>query len=457
MLKLLLASTFLLGGEGSFVSSAKASPSPSSPNPSSLVLVKKDGTKNLGAKEVNAPTTEKVAETVAPQFKIAGQTSFDNWMFKNQVPVIPGDAKDIPWKRNSRARGQYFSMDDARLRFSIDGKTPLMGKDLEYGLVFVLDGDTAAANTLRENYIFFQGDWGKLFLGDTYGVDGIMAIGAWDNWVGTGFVDGSMVDHTVNLTTGTHLTTQSVGDTGRSTKLSYFTPRWEGFQIGLSYTPRGDSKGSDAPNFLTSSASSKKIPFDTDNIASALNYMHQFANGCAVGVSGTSVFAKAHPEFQTSLARKNVASFALGGRISYKGLGFSTEYNNNGNSRQIAGQNLSNSGQYLSYGLSYTRGATRVSAGYHYSWRKALGGGLTSNFIAENAVAKAVGTAIDHKLAPGLVLYAEYANFQMRNPAAKIEADRLNASPAINGAGQYVAPVPNNKTNSFVVGSRLVF
>ncbi len=394
-----------------------------------------------------------------PQLKISGQTSFNSWFFNNHkkiqssglasgVPITSGI--NNPAKVDKYGRGQLFTVDNSRLRFTVDTKTDC---GTSYGLAVVLDGSPAAGKTVREDYIFGEGHWGKAFAGDTYGVQSTMAFGGWDQWGGTEFVDGDMT-RAVNYTTGTLVSPDLVGDAGRATKLTYLTPRWKGFQVGVSYTPRTEHKGQETVSSITSLDSTKK-PFDTDNIASGVNFIHKFCNGLEAALSATSIFGRAHPEYATILNRKNVASFALGSTFSYSNFGFSAEYGNNGKSHEFVGQNVSNAGQFADFGLSYTWKATKFSTGYYYAWRNALGGGVTSNFVRAKSITKAVSAAVDHKLVPGMIVYLEYANFQMKNPAATAEANRLNT--LLAPSGQYTGPVPTNRANAFVVGSRLVF
>ncbi len=390
-----------------------------------------------------------------PQLKISGTTSFNTWFFNNNRKFVPGDIPDDPAKRSAYGRGQFFTMDDARLKFAVDGKTD---RGMEYGLVFVLDGDTSGTKTLRENYLFFGGTWGKLLLGDTYGVQSTMAFDGADQWGGTGFMNANF-DRVVNFTTGTLHSIYFVGDTNRDTKATYLTPRWYGLQAGISYTPRSEHRGELA---MDSIKSYNKKPFDTDNISSGVNFIHKFCNGFEMALSATSAFAKSHPEFLGAPKRKNIASYAFGGTFYYANVGFSAEYANSGNSRELAGQNLSNAGQFVDFGLSYTWGATKFSTGYYYGWRNALGGDnpthygtLGTNLTRVKATTSAVSAAIDHKLAPGLGVYFEYANFQMKNPAAIAEANRFNTLLAPGGI--FTPPIPTNRANAFVVGSRLVF
>ncbi|MBY0501161.1 MAG: porin [Alphaproteobacteria bacterium] len=408
---------------------------------------------------VNAATNTPTPTMATPQFKISGQTSFNSWFFRNKSIYLPGDEKNLPCKRQTYGRGQLFTMDDARLKFNVDGKTD---RGMEYGLVFTLDAGSFAERNVREDYLYFGGSWGRLYIGDTYGVEDTMAFGGFDQLGGTGGFNGDF-DRVVNFTTGAPRSVNLVGETSRDTKFTYLTPRWNGIQIGASYTPRMEHRGEMEINSATSVLPKKK-PFGTDNIASGINFIHKFASGFEMALSGTSIFAEAHPEFKTSKAkevrgRKNIASFAFGGRFTYQNFGFSAEYGNNGKSLEFKGQNKSNAGQFVDFGLSYIWGATKFSTGYYYGWRNALGAhnkdDLFSNYKRVKAHTNIVTAAIDQKLAPGLGVYLEYAYYDMHNKAAKIEAKRRNDN--VGDCGGFIGGVPTNKANAFVIGSRLVF
>lgn len=390
------------------------------------------------------PTAPAPSALQALSLRISGQTSFNSWFFHNDKKMLQGDAKDSTCKRQRYGRGQLFTVDDARLRFAVDGK---LDSGMEYGLVFVFDGVVSASKVVREDYIFFNGSWGKVILGDTYGVQGNMTFGGYDQWGGTGFIDGGDFDRVVNYTTGVFHSVNLVGDSNRDTKATYITPRWEGFQAGISYVPRTEHRGQDQINSITSTDSPKK-PFDTDNIANAINFIHKFENGFEMALSASSIFAaRTHPEAAGKPHRRKTFSYAFGGTFSYADIGFSAEFGNNGRSREIKRHSV-NAGKFIDFGLSYTWGATKFSAGYYYSWRKAL------SITNQKAKAKlnAVSAAIDQKLAPGLGVYVEYAHFNMKNRVARGEAARINATSC-----DFVGGVPSNKANVFVVGSRLVF
>jgi len=412
---------------------------------------------------VNAETKTPTPSLATPQLKISGQTSFNSWFFKNKSIYLPTDAKNTPCKTQTYSRGQLFTMDNARLKFDVSGKSD---RGMEYGLVITLDGGAHAEKNVREDYLYFSGSWGKLLLGDTYGVEDTMAFGGFDQIGGTGGFNGDF-SRVVNFTTGDVHSVNLVGETSRDTKLTYFTPRWNGIQAGASYTPRtehrGEMKIDSGKSYLT-----PKEPFGTDNIASGVNFIHKFVSGFEMALSATSIFAHAHPEYKKAHNRRNVASFAFGGTFSYQNVGFSTEYGNNGRSYQFKGQHKSNAGQFVDFGLSYTWGATKFGVGYYFGWRNALGStnpaavlagtssALFSNYKRVKAKTNIVSATIDQKIAPGLGIYAEYDYYHADNPAAKVEAARRNTSLG-SDCGGFIGGVPNNKANVFVVGSRLVF
>lgn len=400
--------------------------------------------------QTNAATTGPTPAMATPQLKISGQTSFNSWFYNNKQLYIPGDPNNKPCGRKNYSRGQLFTVDGSRLKFNVDGRTD---RGMEYGLVIVLDGNTDKDKIVREDYLYFGGSWGKIYAGDTYGAQDFMSFGGFDQWGGTGFIDGSF-DRAVNFTTGTLHSVDLVGDTGRETKFTYTSPRWKGIQVGASYTPRTEHRGEAKGNNSRTSVSSPKEPFSTDNIASGINFLHEFSNGFKMALSGTSIFGKGRAEFQGAPKRRNVASYAFGGTFEYQNVGFSAEYGNNGRSYQLKSLgNKVNAGQFIDFGLSYKWGATKFGTGLYYAWKKTVNEALTAKKTAKT---RGVQAAVDRKLAPGLGVYFEYMYLQMKNPDAIADANRTNAILHPN-CGQFVGPVKSNRSNVFVVGSRLVF
>ncbi len=81
-----------------------------------------------------------------------------------------------------------------------------------------------------------KGSFGEFRFGDTDGITHNSGLGAWTIAVGTGGLDGTLVDLE---------STTFVGNTGDSTKIVYYSPTIAGFQLGLSYDPHPNSNGTD--------------------------------------------------------------------------------------------------------------------------------------------------------------------------------------------------------------------
>lgn len=89
-----------------------------------------------------------------------------------------------------------------------------------------------------EHYLFFSGDWGRIEAGATNGAMSKMVYGAPSALPGFGFISQNFNYHT-GWTTNNSFSTAVQDDrhVGDANKITYFTPRFAGFQIGVSYTP----------------------------------------------------------------------------------------------------------------------------------------------------------------------------------------------------------------------------
>src|SRR3954462_13170261 len=111
-----------------------------------------------------------------------------------------------------------------------------------------------------EASVYLAGTWGRLELGDFDGAADTLAIYA--PLVGIEQIDGDAYDFlTVTPETGPRagfvLGVQPTGslvqapDSNDATKISYITPRFVGFQAGVSYAPQSDSEAQDVVPFKT--------------------------------------------------------------------------------------------------------------------------------------------------------------------------------------------------------------
>lgn len=140
---------------------------------------------------------------------------------------------DLAAKLGGREGSSDFRT-DTELRIVLRGRDE--GRGLRYGATLELEADANRTGNTGETWIIVQGGFGELRLGDQDGAAEKMQIGGFTAAVGTGGIDGTVVD--------TELVT-FVANSGSSTKIAGYTPTVAGFRLGVSYTPSSESSGDD--------------------------------------------------------------------------------------------------------------------------------------------------------------------------------------------------------------------
>jgi hypothetical protein len=103
---------------------------------------------------------------------------------------------------------------------------------------------------------------------------------------GVGGIDGDIDRWFANAGKATSF--PDIADTGDSTKVTYFTPRIAGIQVGASFTPQTGSEGQDVANDDPTVNGSQ---FE-NHIGLGINYTETF-NNVEIGVSATGGFGDA--------------------------------------------------------------------------------------------------------------------------------------------------------------------
>ncbi|MDO8837588.1 MAG: porin [Parvibaculum sp.] len=210
---------------------------------------------------------------------------------------------------------------------------------LSLGDDWVVGGGTNDAR-FRELFAYLEGGFGRFEIGGTDGSAFKM------HYTSPWFVPGNGVDSPNILNANQTFTAGSVTATGPvvtttlgfafrhstfslmaadANKVSYFTPRFAGFQLGLSYTPETSLNGPN-PNGLGLNPAGLVIE---DVLEVALNYAGSFG-GVDVGVSGFYVegdapIAASSPEEMGVGLNLGLAGFTLGGAwYQSEDLSFST-------------------------------------------------------------------------------------------------------------------------------------
>lgn len=271
---------------------------------------------------------------------------------------------------------------------------------LEVGINVQLEGNTNSSDQIDESYLTVRGNFGQIDIGDENSAFYKMHVAPKE--YGMGINSGDTVDWELNGNTsisnsgyfrapfgGTFIEPARAND---STKLTYYTPRVEGFRIGLSYAPDSTQDSNVLPDRNTSSL--------TDGVMAGIDYSRDF-NGVKVAASaGYGTFLEAagnnpEPEAYAFGLTVDYAGFQIGG--SYAGF-------------QDSGVN---DGDAYVVGAAYDFGPYGVSATYLHGERDGLAGSTAPASVQADRDTFALGGR--YILGPGVSLqatlgYSEYTS-----------------------------------------------
>jgi predicted porin len=355
---------------------------------------------------------------------------------------------------------------DNEIHFNIAGKTDA---GLGYGAEIDLDADidgagnsapgsSSAGSTnsgvvAHRTYGWLQGDnWGHLEFGSNDGVARTLKVDASNIARATGGIDGDFkyfADvnettlgtgvngpagtftglHTNNFITSPRLPVENGPADGFSSdlwgnddKITYYTPRFSGFQLGVSYAPSLTNRGQ-----LTDRVDSAASDGATGDIwEGGINYENQFDQ---VGVALAATGETAHTSSVAGDPHINdLGAWNVGGKLSYMGFSLAGSYGDWRDSLDINGTKA----DYWTIGGAYETGPFGASVTY-------LGSEDKGNLGQDNKF-QDVSVGVDYKLAPGLTPYIEYTWYDI---------DPSNI-PAADGNFE-------NKGNVVIIGSELSF
>jgi hypothetical protein len=319
---------------------------------------------------------------------------------------------------------------DTKLHIKADGKAD---NGLGYGAYIELNADTskddaAATDTAaRKTYVYVETGFGRVEAGATGDAGDALRVDASTFARATGGIGGDFykyVDLSNNATggpatdfyilpglpTAVGLPGEVAGGVGTgdfhedrafANKVSYYSPRIEGAQIGLSYTPDQSEKGT-ATGF-----SGKNIgatPGKFDNVVNAgLNYQGQF-NDIGIAASLTGEWGNAKTNVVTATQYDDLEAYAAGLNFSYAGFTVGGSY---GDAPEI-GQSkaFGAEAKYWTLGAAYEFGPFATSLTYMDSTVKNELATTTPDAEFTN-----LSLGADYQLAPGLVPYIEVSFF----------------------------------------------
>lgn len=299
--------------------------------------------------------------------------------------------------RTGTGRGYRFASDEAEVKFAAGG---VADNGLEYGFEMELQTQTNDGANSDETWAYLRGNWGEVNLGDQDDAADRMAIGGEDAMPGRGGYDGAVGDVFAFGGESVH-TAQGTTFTGDATKVTYFTPRFFGFQLGASFTPDSSHSGGAAQDDDDSA-------FE-QTISGGLNYSEDF-NGFGVTLALTGAWADSREAVgalgSTVGADTGEAWQAqVGGLFSYAGFSLGAAYGLSDNLATGA-----DDAWWTDVGLNYATGPWKAGGGFFYSETDRVAGGQSEVMIWS------IGA--NYQVAPGMALASDVNFVDVDNAAA---------------------------------------
>ncbi len=315
--------------------------------------------------------------------------------------------------------GQDFSgfnqIMDAEVFFK--GSTEL-DNGLTVGVDVQLEGNTGG-DTIDESYMWISGSFGQFILGSENSAQYKMGYGPSD--FGIGLISGDQPSWVtpiadaegdkINLTgkgywrnpmgSSSWVEVLGMNDTQG---ISYYTPRFQGVQIGLTYTPEASGAGED------NGSMGNRDTDNTDAISAGINYKQSFDNasvGASLGYGTVTRTMAADDSDPTALS--------MGLTVGVGGFGLGASYATFDDSGVKNGEGYAVGANYAMgpWGLSLTyfhgeRDGTMMDDGtlmdqaaantVHLSAKYALGPGVTAKGTLGHASIESDDTAIDESV-----------------------------------------------------------
>ena len=205
---------------------------------------------------------------------------------------------------------------------------------LDYGIAIELGPVSSTTDTeFQEADLFIRGEFGTVRLGDNDGAGDSLSVFA-PTGFGTGGIDGNFGDWAGGVATALKPV-----DTGDNTKITYFTPKVNNIQAGVSFSPQR-SKGK---NVITSEASSGY----ENGIEFGVNFVGDVGDGINLQAGVTGSLLPAAPAAPPGT--DDNFSFLIGAKATVENLSFGGGF--------VTFGDANNNDIGFNAGVQYTQGA----------------------------------------------------------------------------------------------------
>lgn len=276
---------------------------------------------------------------------------------------------------------------------------------LEYGAYIELLASTSETANADEVNLYLAGNWGRVELGDQDGAGSELAVvgpyvgmgqalGSYNDYVPTGDRGYARVDSAADPSI-------KAIDTSDATKITYYTPRFSGFQAGVSYAPeRDDNADGEGVQFFDN------VGNHDNAFEFGLNYKGEF-DAVTVKAGGEYVMADA----KDGSGLEDISAWTLGAQVGYMGFTLGGGYTDNGDSGLTDGA-TDDDVTLWNVGLTYADGPWGVGINYVDADFDQAGTpfGL-AGVVGSGGDYTAWGLGGTYKIAPGLTTGADLVFF----------------------------------------------
>lgn len=260
---------------------------------------------------------------------------------------------------------------------------------LQVGVEVGLDVQSSGDDQIDGSYLWLEDRFGRLEMGSNDNAAVLMHYAAPD--VGIGINDSDLADWIINPSTGdadsAFLSTYLYLGDDKATKVSYFTPRFEGFQLGVSYIPEFERDNNDQP----------ASDLYGNGIAIGANYERTFGE---VDVALAVGYLRAEKPDGSAASIKSAEGYSIGGNVGYAGFTFGASFaDTQGNGSGGTDSAVSFDGRGYDVGIAYAFDAFQVSLSYY-------NGKVADSTAAGDSKHETVMASGNYELGPGVNLLA---------------------------------------------------
>jgi hypothetical protein len=424
--------------------------------------------------------TQAITTNQKGQYRTVGQAT-PNGLYTYKTGITPGNKN-------------FAFNTDSYLHINVKDKT---ASGMKYGAQLGIIGTTAAQSVAgNESYmgsfLFVEDEIGRLEAGSNIGVASSMRVGAdsiaratggiigdWSRYVSlntftpaSGYINPAVVSTNFVTSPITALTNiEYMSSTSQYTvelarKITYYTPEYNGFQAGITYTPDVTNNGwgivnANNTSYYTNNNNNNgnnnayNIVIPKNAISAGLSWAGKFEHNQSLKVAVVGETSQTTVDnIDKALGNRfyDNKSVIVGAEYSYKDISLAASYGNQGKSGLTKNPIPTGSvglkgGSFWTVGAAYVQGAVGTSLTY------------MSSELNRNKF-NLISLGMDYKLAPGLLPYFEVSYFTMKQKTAYTAPGYVGNNNNNNNNVNVFSNLPTSYKNNgtaFIIGAKLKF